>query len=138
MRWGRAHRAEIVGRADQTFAEVMLPDAVDQHASGERVVLARDGVGQLQPATAKRERTANRAREAFEKTARNDFAEVLRFASDEHGRVSRSGPVKQNIGSRRSARMSQFQSVNAILQFNPLAKQFPSGLWIGPADLRGK
>ena len=50
--------AEIAGRADEAVAEMMQPDAVDHHAGGERVVLAGDGAGQLQPAAAFFERLA--------------------------------------------------------------------------------
>ena len=37
MRGALAHLAEIVGRADDAFAEMMLPDAIDHHARGQRI-----------------------------------------------------------------------------------------------------
>ena len=39
MRRPLAHLAEVAGRAHDAFAEVVLPDAVDHHARGERIVL---------------------------------------------------------------------------------------------------
>ena len=41
MRRRRAQLAEVVGRADDAAAEVMLPDAVDDHPRGEHVLAAR-------------------------------------------------------------------------------------------------
>ena len=42
--------AEIVGRADQALAEMVLPDPVDHDAGRQRVVGARQPVGQFEPA----------------------------------------------------------------------------------------
>ena len=38
---GRAHPAEVVGRVDQTPAEVLLPDPVDDRPPGQRVLRDR-------------------------------------------------------------------------------------------------
>src|SRR5688500_10988775 len=38
MTWARAHTAEIIGRRDDPMAEVIMPDAVDNHARGERML----------------------------------------------------------------------------------------------------
>src|SRR5437667_12906714 len=35
-------QAKVVGRAHQSFAEVPLPDAIDDYSRGERVPLGRD------------------------------------------------------------------------------------------------
>ena len=43
-------RAEVAGGADQSPAEVVLPDPVDHHARRQRIVGAGDGPGQLEPA----------------------------------------------------------------------------------------
>src|SRR5450432_1119001 len=40
--------AEVAGRANQTGAEVMGPDTIDDHPRGERIIRARDGVCQFQ------------------------------------------------------------------------------------------
>ena len=52
MRRPFAAFAEIVGRADQPLAEVVLPDAVHHHAGRQRVLGPGQPVGQLQPAAA--------------------------------------------------------------------------------------
>ena len=53
MRRRSAGVAEIVGRSDDALAEMMLPDAVDHHARGQRVVGAGEPTGQGQtPAAA--------------------------------------------------------------------------------------
>ena len=41
MRRALAHLAEVARRADDAFAEVVLPDPVDHHARGQRVVRRR-------------------------------------------------------------------------------------------------
>jgi hypothetical protein len=38
MRGRRAELAEVVGRANDPVAEMVLPDAVDHHARGERML----------------------------------------------------------------------------------------------------
>ena len=41
-----AANTKIIGRADQPGSEVILPDPVDDHAAGQRVVLGHDPAGQ--------------------------------------------------------------------------------------------
>ena len=53
--------AEVVDRAHQAGAEQVVPDAVDHHPGGERVVGAGDPLGQLEPAAAPPTRSARRA-----------------------------------------------------------------------------
>ena len=48
-----AQDAEVAGGGDQPPAEVVLPDPVDHHARGQRVVGTRDRAGQLEPAAAR-------------------------------------------------------------------------------------
>ena len=50
MRRSHAVAAEIVGCVDQPGAEVMLPDAVDDHAPRKRVGVAYDPIGQSESA----------------------------------------------------------------------------------------
>src|SRR5207249_9076303 len=53
MRGLLAHDSEVAGCADQSFPEVMLPDAVHDDARGERIVRAGEPPGQRQPAQAR-------------------------------------------------------------------------------------
>ena len=41
--------AEVAGRGDQPLSEVPVPDAVDEHAGGQRVARLDDGLGQRLP-----------------------------------------------------------------------------------------
>ena len=50
MRRRLAADAEVVGRLHQPAAEVILPDAIDHHAGRQRIVGAREPLGQFQPA----------------------------------------------------------------------------------------
>ena len=80
-----AHLAEVARRADDALAEVVLPEAIDHHARGERVVLRR--------------RATRRARAGASSTSRPRAAareRPLRLAHDrEHaGRHLRSRRVR--------------------------------------------
>ena len=48
--------SEVVDGADNAFAEVPEPDAIDDIASGEGIVRAGDGLGHLEAAAAVLER----------------------------------------------------------------------------------
>ena len=50
MRWLLAVEPEVIGRADQPAAEMMLPEPIHVHAGGERVAGVGDPLGQLEPA----------------------------------------------------------------------------------------
>ena len=52
MRRRIAADAEVAGRADERRIEVVHPEAVDDDAGGERVVIGDDRLGQFQPAAA--------------------------------------------------------------------------------------
>src|SRR5262245_20624702 len=45
-------QAKVVRRAHQSFAEMPLPDAIDDHSSGEWILLGSDPLRQFAPATA--------------------------------------------------------------------------------------
>ena len=81
--------AEIVRRADEALAEVMHPDAVHDHAGGERIALGGDRLRQLEPAAAFLEGLGLAIREHLEEVARNDIAVDFRLAAHEDVRVMR-------------------------------------------------
>ena len=60
-----AEFAEVARRADDAFAEMVLPDAVDHDAGRQRVVRPRQPFGQLQAAAARRDRLLVRRRPGF-------------------------------------------------------------------------
>src|SRR5439155_16323448 len=66
------------------LAEMMLPDAVDDDAGGERIVFAGDGVGKIEPATAVRERRALIAGEDGHHAPRSFLTQHVRIAADVH------------------------------------------------------
>src|SRR6266576_3181611 len=70
MAWWQGLAAKIVGRRDKAFAEVVEPDAVDQHTRGQRVALVRDGLRQFEPAAAVFECRAIRSGKHFQKPGR--------------------------------------------------------------------
>ena len=49
MRWPLAVQPEITGRPDDPCAEMLLPDAIDQYASRERVLRAADPFSKFAP-----------------------------------------------------------------------------------------
>src|SRR5262245_59463714 len=87
MRRRLAARAEVAGRADEALAEVVQPDTVDHHARGERVVLARDGAGELQSAGAVLEGLALLGRKDREELARDLCTRVGWIAALEDDRL---------------------------------------------------
>ncbi len=50
MRRRRAAHAEVAGRFHQTRSEVVMPDAIDHHPRGERILGIGDGVRRQEPA----------------------------------------------------------------------------------------
>ena len=79
-----AHGAEVVGRLDDPFAEMVLPDPVDQHARQERVGRGIDHPpGQLEPAAAAGS-PADESEPAqdLQEPPRDDLAEVFVTAPD--------------------------------------------------------
>src|SRR5262245_19634957 len=80
------HRPKIVGSRNKTLAEMVKPNAIHHHARRERIVFARDRAGEFKASAADFVFGANRTREHFEKTSRNNRAAVLGFvASDKKG-----------------------------------------------------
>src|SRR5690242_8784813 len=51
MGWTVAVDAEIAGRAHDAFAEMVLPEAIHHHASGQRIRGGGNPFGQSQPAS---------------------------------------------------------------------------------------
>ena len=76
MRRHVAGDAEVVDRLHQPLAEQMLPDAIDHHPRGERILRAGQPLGQFQPAALLgvdrrlRRRSAPRSRSRGERPAR--------------------------------------------------------------------
>src|SRR5258708_6060825 len=93
MRRFLAERAEIARRADERLAKVVLPDAIDDDAGRERIVLRGDGVREFEPAAALRELGGLVAGKNLEETARGFFAEFGGVAAQEdlHVRGARLG-----------------------------------------------
>ena len=75
------HVAEVVGGRDDAGAEVMEPDAVDEHAGRQRVGAVGDGQRQLPAAAAFVEGLAVGAGEDLEELARGDGALLVAVAA---------------------------------------------------------
>src|SRR5690242_5337086 len=86
MRGLVAAHAEIARRAHQSLAEVPLPNPIDNHARGQRIVTVRDCAGQLQPATPLREGLTFVAGQYCRETARHFRARIVRIAADVNAR----------------------------------------------------
>ena len=81
MRRPVAALAEIVGGADQSLAEVMLPDPIDHDAGRQRMIGACQPVGQLPPAAALGDPLRAFARQDAREAARHGLAEFLVIAA---------------------------------------------------------
>ncbi len=73
--------AEVTGRAHNTLAEMLLPDAVDDHAGGERVFRVDDGLGEIEPAVAVRKARGRTLAEDGEEVRRSRFAGTVFIAA---------------------------------------------------------
>src|SRR5262245_55421939 len=62
--------AEIIDGANQAGAEQVMPDAIDHHARGQRIVRAGDALRQFAPATSRRCKGLTWFREHFKVAAR--------------------------------------------------------------------
>ena len=87
FRMGRraATDPEIIGRAHETFAEMVSPDAVDHHPRGERILGTRQPPGKFQASAAHRGTVAGRERSSAEhgkRAARNRVAGTIRLAAE--------------------------------------------------------
>src|SRR5262249_43917657 len=83
VRWPLAQRAEVARRQGEPLAEVVWPRAIDQDPRCQRVVLARNHLGQLQPSAALAEGLAVGGK-YFEESVRRVLAECLRVAAQMH------------------------------------------------------
>src|SRR5262245_4891773 len=83
MRWELSCRAKVVGRANQARAEQPVPDSVNDDAGGQRVVTARQPLGQLAPAALPgRQCRRFAARRHLEEAARRLLAQAVNAAAD--------------------------------------------------------
>ena len=111
---------KIVRRADEAFAEMMLPDAIDHHARGQRVVLVRDGIGEFEPAAA----VAKRGRFGPDNTSRNRRGTtspgVSAWPRMKIGESFGVGTVDEDVRAGRRAGIHQFQHVALFAQLKYL------------------
>src|SRR5688572_27838970 len=80
---------EVIRGGDNPLAEVMLPDALDPHARGQRVPFINNGVSQLETTAAVGKLSGRRTGKRLEELPRRNWAAVLRLPSNEHGGVAR-------------------------------------------------
>src|SRR6266545_3699335 len=112
----------------------MLPDPVDRHARGERIALAGNCVGQLDPAAAEGERLAVRAGKTCQEAPRSHVSLVLRLATNEDARVLRTGAVRERVRPRGGTGVGQIERVDPVQQLDALALKFSVLLRLAPFD----
>ena len=105
--------AEVAGGSDQALAEVPEPDAVDDDAGGEGVVLAGDRLRELEAAAALGEGLAV-FRQDRRELAGDLVAAVAGVAADEDHGFGRGRIVNQRHGSRRSAGVACLEGFAAL------------------------
>ena len=84
MRRPVADRAEVVRRANQTFAEVPLPNAIHHHARREWIVAVGKPLGELEPAAAFDRRRLIRPRDRAREASRRGITEGVVVAAHEN------------------------------------------------------
>ncbi len=99
----RAARAEIAWRRHERLAEMVHPDTIDKDPARQRIVGRSDRPGQIEPATAVRERLPLLACKDAQELARHRFAGDGRVASHENLRFDEIGGILEHHRPRRSA-----------------------------------
>ena len=99
MRRREAADSEIVRRLHQAASEVVLPDPIDHHARGQRVVSASQPLSQLQPTAAGRVVWQRLASQHFDEAARDFDAGLIGLTSHLHPDVVRR-PFRHAVGHR--------------------------------------
>src|SRR5581483_4786580 len=106
-------QAEIAGRVHERRAKMMKPNAVDEHARGQRIVAAGDVLRQFEAATAFLKGLAAGAGENFEKQPRNFRAVIIGAAANEHVGIIWLGLVHQRRGAGRRPGVSRWRKAPA-------------------------
>ena len=97
MRGPLAQDAEVARRAHQTLAEMLLPDAVDEHAGRERIGRAGNRLGQLFPPAAGDIRRGLVRAEHLDKPTRHLGAKRFGIAAHVHLQIPRLLGVLQRV-----------------------------------------
>ena len=87
MAGGIAADAKIAGAWSERLAEVMHPQTIDEYTSRQRIVLAGDRLGQLQPAASLLEGLPLIAGQRFEELSRNRGSRTSGIASQQDTRL---------------------------------------------------
>ena len=74
--------AEVTGSAHNALAEVLLPDAVDDDAGGERVFRIDDGLGEIEAAVAVSKARGRTLAEDGKEVGRGGFAGTVFVAAE--------------------------------------------------------
>ena len=122
-----AAEAEVAGRADEAGAEVVQPDAVDQHAGRQRVLRVGDGAGQPQAAAAVAEGAAILAGDHFEELPRHRLAGAVRVAAAEDARLVRRRGIDEYHRPRRRGRAVGPPLFDRLAQLLQLGLRRPIG-----------
>ncbi len=111
-----AAQPKIVSSRHQPRAKMMEPEAISHHPGREGIVAARNGVRQLETATAMRERAPVAPRQDREKLAWSLLAQSIRVPPDEDSAVLRLGTVHNRHRALGSARMSGVKACKFALE----------------------
>ena len=107
-------QSEIVVRLHQAFAEILLPDAIDDHPSGERIVLPNDPFRQIEAIRAAicfRNGRQDRRRTRFD-----DIGRPGEVALDEYRRLARRlAFLPSPSSSGRLSRPSQMPRIRSLM-----------------------
>src|SRR5438105_8108006 len=103
MRRPLAHLSEIARRADDSFAEVPLPDAVRHDARRQRIRRAREPARQLRAAASVRNWRLTVTRQDHREPLRRWLSLILRITADQHSLLGHFA-LRDRAGERRLRR----------------------------------
>src|SRR5580700_5097692 len=131
--------SKIAGRADESRAEVVHPDSIDDDPRRERILRAGDRLSQLEPTAAYQKRFCSRAVEGVQESAGHSLAGSAGIATDKDDRFGGSRCIVEYHSTRRSGRRIGPQCLDFVLQLGQTlaARTIEQALYVFDGHKRG-
>ena len=99
MRGWSSPDTKVIGRLNESSSEVVLPNPIDHHTCGQRVINPRQPLCEFQSTTSRRIGRQRMATQGLDETARHFLARLIRLPPHLHSRIVRR-PLSHTISHR--------------------------------------
>ena len=96
--WRLAELAEVAGRPDDAFAEVLLPQAIDHHAGRQRIVAAGNPPGKLHASAPSRDGWLPVPCQDAREMPRHQLAEPVVAPANVHADIVNASSLRKDEG----------------------------------------